>query len=775
MESINKINYKVGDVPTRSVVLFPGRAQVFRDIKDVELKPGINEVTITGLSPTLDENSVKVEGTGSAVITDISVESLPNRDSFEDVYPDEDLSDESDSDDEEVDPPALLELQERDQALVDNIDAINDAVAGMDKRLAILDRRSDPPELARRDKSVATSADMDGLSDLLTTYKLEREALWEERQGATTETRRLWKELDAVRVQISKLRRAMRKESREKTKAKQKERERRERRRVDRREEKERIKAERVKFWPRHCYAITVTLDVNTMTPMSSRRQSVASEVDVVKAVGIRSDDLEEDAVQDCIACNLCVSYVTSAANWTPSYDLQLSTTGASATLCFDAKISNETSETWKNCKVSLSTSDAALSGIDSALPELSPWRIRLAGKQSVYGDADEQITRSRQETSEYNTFLFAQKRRTVAQQKSRSEMFGISYIATPFGGVAEAACAGEEFEIEDDDCLFDMGSADMAKSKKKLSSGARSRVMRRSAAAPPRPMVAMAAPMAAAPPPPPPGGRGGGGGAYGASAPAPAAYAEPEVVDFEDSFVEEAGMTTNYDLPGLKTLAPKSASSKQRVARITFSSVTLSHSVVAKYRPVAYLQAKLKNNSKLTLLKGPAGLTLDGSFMGHTAIPRCHPGDVFTLNLGVDPAIKVSYPKPEVRRATTGLFSKENSSVFARAVVLHNTRAGAGKPAQLHVLDQVPVSEDERLRVDVVTPRGLAVDGGAVVAGAPGREENQRDREWGKATALMKKGGEVSWDVKLNAGKMVKLWLEYAVSAPSGDVAVEC
>lgn len=38
MEPINKIEYKLADVPTRSVVLFPGRAQIFRDIKDIDLK-----------------------------------------------------------------------------------------------------------------------------------------------------------------------------------------------------------------------------------------------------------------------------------------------------------------------------------------------------------------------------------------------------------------------------------------------------------------------------------------------------------------------------------------------------------------------------------------------------------------------------------------------------------------------------------------------------------------------------------------------------------------
>ncbi|KAJ4158716.1 uncharacterized protein LMH87_009230 [Akanthomyces muscarius] len=755
MESANEIDYKIVDVPTRAVVLFPGRAQVFRDIKDIKLRPGINEVTISGLSPTLDEDSVKVEGAGSAVITDISVEALPNQNNFEDVYPNEASSDEEESEKEDSDSEELHTAQLRVTELQDEMRLITDTIDSVAKRQTIMDVRSEAMDKMEQDKGAR-------LSELLAAYRSERAALCQERLDAVKSQRNLRKSLDTAQAHLKYLQKAALKESRERRNGKRRQREREQRRRAGRREEQERIRREQIRFWPKYCYSVKVTLDVNTMTPMSSRRASVASESGLVQAIGVSAGTTtaggaDDEVFQDCISCSLFLSYVTSAAKWTPSYDLQLSTTGATATLCFDAKVSNQTSETWSNCRVSLCTSDATVAGVDSDLPELTPWRIRLVGKSSyAYQDSEELITRSRTEVHEYRSHVLAQKKRIV-EKKPREEMFGLVSRHDPASvdfdldfDFWDQAAAGEGRDDTSEAApvvdAIRCASVGLVKRKKKLTTSA------------PMPMAALAAPAAVAAP-------------YGASDP----YAEPDTVDFEDSLIEEAGMTTSYDLPGLKTLAPKSTESKQRVARITFGSVTLSHSVVAKYRPVAYLQAKLKNNSKLTLLRGLAGLTLDGSFMGRTAIPRCSAGDIFTLNLGVDPAIQVSYAKPDVRRATTGLFSKENSSVFARAVVLHNTRlTAAGKPAQLHVLDQVPVSEDEKLRVEVVTPRGLSLEG-SVVAGAPGREEDNRDREWGKATAQLKKGGEVSWDVRLNAGKMVKLWLEYAVSAPSGDVAVEC
>ena len=54
------------------------------------LQTGVNQITVLGLTPTVDEHSIKVEGTGSAIISDITVELLPNRDIFEEIYPDSD-------------------------------------------------------------------------------------------------------------------------------------------------------------------------------------------------------------------------------------------------------------------------------------------------------------------------------------------------------------------------------------------------------------------------------------------------------------------------------------------------------------------------------------------------------------------------------------------------------------------------------------------------------------------------------------------------------------
>jgi len=274
-----------------------------------------------------------------------------------------------------------------------------------------------------------------------------------------------------------------------------------------------------------------------------------------------------------------------------------------------------------------------------------------------------------------------------------------------------------------------------------------------------------------------------------------------PQSLTFEEGAWEETGMTTMYDVPGVKTLSPNNSSSKHKIAKIDFKNVIFSHIVIGKLRQVAFLKARLRNSSKITLLKGPLGLTLDGSFLGQTSFPRCSAGESFSLPLGVDPAITISYPKPTVRRSQSGIFNKEDSNVFTRAVVIMNTKPNAA--IEMTVLDQVPVSEDERLKIEITNPRGLKPGGEGIRTGvstfsslppantglsAKGTAKDVRtsvygvhgdgkelpkEGKWGSAIATTKKGGEIAWNVKLNPGQGVKLVLEYEASFPAGETVI--
>ncbi|KAL7912669.1 hypothetical protein GGI35DRAFT_476506 [Trichoderma velutinum] len=775
LESVHKIEYLASDLNTSSVTLFPSRAQVYREIKGVQLKRGTNEVTVIGLSQTIDSDSIKVESNGGATITNLEVEAATNRQLFHEVYPESDSESESESDEEEFSEDEAKaesrELKSAKDSLQESRDALaaaRDSAGNAQKRLNLLEAIG----INNNNKNG------DSIQTTLEQYKDERKKAFQDLTDSNNLQKSLTEDVEKAEKKYNKLQREEDKKNAKENKAKAQAKKEREKKKAlkdrlkgEAKRERQRLRDEQQQFWPLEVYSVRITLEVAAFTPMTSRRGSTSSDADAVKVSVAEAEGDEDDSP---VEVDLAFSYVTSSAYWTPAYDLQLSTTNASATLYFDAMLTNQTSESWKSCKVTLSTSQATFSSLYDTIPTLVPWRIKLAKSTQFLGNNPD-ITRSNEETSHASNRYHAP---MVLHQENRNRKQMVP------NSIAQS-------EIR-------------RASPRYLRSGA--------PGAPPPPAL---------PPAPVTAAAFGGGNMYGSAAPASVnpfamqqlqaqqqaqmqaqmqaqqqqqnlmALQSKDVLNdfdfdsflntddqggfdsFESSQVEETGLTTTYDLPGLKTLVPKFNGSKQRVARIPFSNVIFSHTVVAKYKPMAYLKAKLKNNSKMALLKGSASLTLDGTFMGKTSLPRCSSGESFSLSLGVDPAIKVTYPKPDVRRASVGLFNKEDSAVYIRTIEINNTRAVGGRAVNMLVLDQVPISEDERLRVELAYPRGLAIDNAnGVAVGEPGKAN--KDGNWGKASARLKKDGQVTWDVSLNAGKTVKLTLEYAVSMPSGETAYQ-
>jgi hypothetical protein len=291
---------------------------------------------------------------------------------------------------------------------------------------------------------------------------------------------------------------------------------------------------------------------------------------------------------------------------------------------------------------------------------------------------------------------------------------------------------------------------------------------------------------------------------------------------------------TTTYELPTARTIPSSPLVRRHVIAEIPLPSLIFTHIVIPKLKAAAFLKAKVTNTSNVPLLPGQAGMTLDGSFMGNLAFPRCSPSETVVLELGVDQAVKVEYERPTVKHGTQGmiLMGKEEVGAFKRTMRITNSKSST---VSLVVLDQIPVPEDERLKVNITAPRGLkdiddvvksgvGVDGKAhgkgpkkqIVAAvaSPNKLDNipetgsiknksfnfnRRDSTlssgskpsesstpipapaatlpeaksgsgWGTAKASLKKNGEIRWDVDLNKGGCVALALEWECRMPSGE-----
>ncbi|KAG5947925.1 hypothetical protein E4U59_006175 [Claviceps monticola] len=874
MDAINKVDYKIRNLNTRSVTLFPSRAQVHRDIKNIPLQPGTNEITIQGLSPSVDQDSIKVEVGPAFTISDVSIEALPNRDIFEEIHPELDSDDtegDEDDDDLELTPwkesPDLKQAKQKLDSLHDARTLADEAVSSAESRLKLLDTYSKTWD-RKKGPSIAKES--------LETYKEQRSYVYGDYMAGLARQRAV---IDKMEDQINEVHRLQRLDNKARAKAKklqekiQKAKEKdllkKVRRREEHRKEKERLRIECQKFWPKYCYTVKITLETNPDTSFHSRRTSLSTSTMQQFPESHATEETHDknaEAGTPRPQCDLVLSYVTSAAYWVPSYDLQLWTTTATGTLSFDAELHNWTSETWKNSQVVLSTSQATFSGLDDAIPTLEPWYVSLVQGPPPYGHGRvlEEIARSGDEVRNAKEALERQKL-DRAHNKSRGDMFGVQkeeegrLLSRRRGGRSvgrekdlDGRCVRYAAELmplaatthtlaapisASDTGHEGRGAATTTTTKavarSNLPGASTMRSSRPSglsglfgASSQPAPNVTAfgnAAPQRSGAVAPSPNTRAMLRRVHptekqplpSRQSHEPTSYSNNPDEDDSDTFssssssssssdesiMSETGLTSTYHLPSPKTLPPKTTPTKHRVAHIRFTNITYTHTVIPKHNPVAYLKAKFKNTSKTTLFKGRTALRLDGSFMGRTILPRCSAGETFVLSLGIDPAIQVTYPRPVIQRARTsaGLFSKENSAVFTRCITLHNTRAGGGgggaaaaatttttanstatatattaatmKATSVIVLDQVPLSQDEKLRVDILTPLGLSVGGAEVRTGTAGLETGE-NTDWGNARASLRRDGEVLWDVSLNAGKAVRLMLEYGVAFPNGTWA---
>jgi hypothetical protein len=367
-------------LPTKTVTLYPSRAHIVREIHDVILKPGENEIEIFGLSSTIDESSVQIDGQGGASITDLTLELTPNNQIFSDAYPSDSESSDSDNDDYEDsddEAPAVQTITKEIQSLDRKIDDAHEKQLSAERRLKVLDQHADSIN--------AKSLDSEKLAAALQVYEAERSVLFQANAKAVEDKKELGKAKARKEAEKKRVGRDGEKQKQKLRKEKQKVAEKKFRQKQERAREVQRIRDERLKFWPSHVFRVTLRLEASIDTPGSSRRNSM----DTLTLAGAGNTNLDKNGVETTLSADrsisLSLSYVTNGAFWSPRYDLNISSLHKTASIVYRAEFSNGTSETWKDAKVILSTSQTSYSGLDDKAPFMKPWHVKL-GKSYEQG-----------------------------------------------------------------------------------------------------------------------------------------------------------------------------------------------------------------------------------------------------------------------------------------------------------------------------------------------------------------------------------------------------
>ncbi|KAB5592339.1 Protein F37C4,5 [Ceratobasidium theobromae] len=270
------------------------------------------------------------------------------------------------------------------------------------------------------------------------------------------------------------------------------------------------------------------------------------------------------------------------------------------------------------------------------------------------------------------------------------------------------------------------------------------------------------------------------GFGLFDGTPPATAAHAAPMIV--RQARVATAGvLSATFGIPGRSDI-PSDQSSHKVVITVLELGADLEWVCVPREKESVFLTCKVVNASEFTLLPGEANVFMDDNFVSKSRIEHVSPNDSFKTSLGVDSALRVTYPTAKTLNRTTTLssfafMSKERQSVSAQSqrIIIRNSRPAS--VSTLRVLDHVPVSTDSRIKVTVIAPGGL--DAGVtppLPAGENADKGKGKERPWVNAQkgvqarwAPLDTGGEgtVEWKCEIPPTEEIELELSWEVWAP--------
>ncbi|KAI9510195.1 hypothetical protein F5148DRAFT_995619 [Russula earlei] len=473
----------------------------------------------------------------------------------------------------------------------------------------------------------------------------------------------------------------------------------------------------------------------------------------------------------------LRLTYLVRNATWAAAYELHATTESGvpapSVSLHYRARIAQCTGEDWANVKLTLSTGDMNLS--NQTIPVLSPTKIRPP--RSLFfggGGHPQQLHRKANAFGQANVVPVS----TFGQPNVFPQATGFAgYVPPPAPQQAQ-----QFMQVQQQSAAF---------------------------GGPPVPGGAFGSAPQPPPPPPPPGTM-----PIQRRERVSVPVDEWQIDDFnaeEDtaeeatttigeptSVVHESPLALTYHVEGASGVPSDGVPHQVSIAVLPFDA-KIQHVTVPKVRPVAYLQATVKNTSDYRLLPGAVHAFVDDSFVSKTSIDGdVAPGDLFSCTLGADPATRIRYSRTAKRADDDGDDGDGHHGGAARsrsafseqwATTTYRSRTTVTNrhPFALRALvlrDGVPVSDDEK-RVSVVLrrPVGLAEleqgkelkvgrEDGKGEGEGEGESEGEGEKRtvrWSKAVDGKggKKIGLFEWVFEVGAGEEVTIETEWDVKAP--------
>jgi len=159
------------------------------------------------------------------------------------------------------------------------------------------------------------------------------------------------------------------------------------------------------------------------------------------------------------------------------------------------------------------------------------------------------------------------------------------------------------------------------------------------------------------------------------------------------------------------------------------------------------YLRAKGRNTSAYYLLKGPMNVFSDGVLIATSEFPQTSPDAEFDVFLGFDPSVRVQFRPVKKTEKVGGILSGTRTEVTTHTTIIKNQKS---RRIELSVFDQLPLSEDDKIKVKVLDPADLS-------------KENKDSGD-----VIINDFNNVRWSIHLEPLQEKKIVFRYSIEYPS-------
>ncbi|MBM4167566.1 MAG: mucoidy inhibitor MuiA family protein [Ignavibacteria bacterium] len=201
---------------------------------------------------------------------------------------------------------------------------------------------------------------------------------------------------------------------------------------------------------------------------------------------------------------------------------------------------------------------------------------------------------------------------------------------------------------------------------------------------------------------------------------------------------VESQGASVIFRVPVRATIPSDNSPHKVTVGVFDLP-VEMKYLSIPKNSPAAFMTGSIKNATEYPFLSGAVNLFFENTFVASSPLKRTMAGESFDVGLGIDDRVKTQRKLQNRFTEYTGTFTRKTKITYDYLISIENTRK---ESIHIEVRDQIPLSRNERIVVEVIAP-------------SPKEMKPEAD-------------GSLRWKLNLTPGEKKLIPLKFSIEYPS-------